>query len=146
MVVNSALAKQINTEVLWSQSAGTKDILTPFAEGLCCRIYDSHCRYSSVYLGMQSWYVVSKSAIIQVSHDRNAGEKPTFVHVRTVSIRDGFMSCDCKQHIHKLMPCPHMACIFASCRKFFTATHFHLRYWKHFMYYSDRTWCEVEEL
>jgi hypothetical protein len=144
--VNSLLAKQINTEVLWSQSADTKDILTPFAEGLCCRIYDSHCMYSSVYVGTNTWYVVSKSALEPQASARYTGGNPSFVHVRTVSIKDGFMICDCQQYINKLMPCNHMATVFASCGKVFSATHFHLRYWKHFMYYSDRTWCEVDEL
>jgi hypothetical protein len=139
------LAKEINNEILWSSNTNTSKILTKFAEGMSCKIYDSHDKYTSVFLGSDTWRVISKSAL----HCRNDGKenqgRPKFLRVRTVSITNGFMTCSCMRYVQMLFPCTHMAHVFASIDKTFDANHFHIRYWKHFVYYGDRQWSTVAE-
>lgn len=112
---------------------------------MSCNIYDSHDKYSSVFLGSDTWWVASKSAINFPNGGERIQGRPLFARVRIVSITNGFMTCSCKRYLRMLYPCTHMAHVFASIGKTFDASHFHIRYWKHFVYYGDRQWSEVDE-
>lgn len=125
-------AKSLNSTILWSQS-NTAKYLTPYAEGIACKLYDRKSSYLVYQVSSNEWSIIHRSCI-HSNEDKECNNAPTkFSRVRTVTIHDGYISCSCGFVQRWLMPCAHIYCILDKIENV-TPSLFHIRWWKHFNY------------
>ena len=125
-------AKSLNSTILWSKS-NTAKYLTPYAEGIACKLYDRRTSYVVYQTSEKEWCIINKTCT-SVNETKENNNKPTkFSRVRTVTLQDGYMTCTCGFVQRWLMPCVHIYCILDKL-EYVTPSLFHIRWWKHFNY------------
>jgi len=127
------MASRMNTHSLWSNS-NTKDVLTPYAEGLACDNFDKKEYYNVHRNSKSSWLVLNKLAGTTPPID-DMSKLIKFDRVRVVQIdANQFMSCSCGYCQRFLLPCRHVCAVLKDL-KYYEPSLFHIRWHKSFNYY-----------
>ena len=79
---NRLMAKNMNRKQQWSKSK-TSNILTPYMEGLCVKLFDHRQQVQSIYIGNKEWLVMRKSFLetSRYKGNRNDDDKEGLVDV-----------------------------------------------------------------
>ena len=146
----------MNRKQQWSKSK-TSNILTPYMEGLCVKLFDHRHQVQSIYIGKKEWLVMRKSffetsrykgnindddkeGLVDVFDSNNGfiSKHLKFEHCRHVTLDNhGYMKCDCGWMSQYLAPCIHIMSILDDA-EFIVPDLFHIRWWKQFNYYFDK--------
>ena len=132
------MANCLNNTNLWSNSL-TKDVLTPYGEGLACAQFDQRIYYNVHRNDQHLWWVLNKKAGCPFVDERHDECKVRFDRVRIVSIDvNGFMSCSCGYVQRFLLPCRHICAVLDNIQ-YYVPSLFHVRWHKDYNYYHGNS-------
>ena len=133
------MANYVNNTNLWSSSL-TKDVLTPYGEGLACDQFDQRIYYNVHRNDQYLWWVLNKKAGCPSADNMNDEcSKVRFDRVRIVTIDvNEYMSCSCGHVQRFLLPCRHI-CAVLGYIEYYEPSLFHIRWHKDFNYYHGNS-------
>ena len=104
------MVTNINKENLWS-NVSTKNMLTTYAEGLSCKIFDQRVIYNVRRDSLYAWLVLrTGTGLKPPSLDQS--QNMYYDRIRRVHIDNEFyMSCGCGYIQRYLMTCAHMCAV-----------------------------------
>ncbi len=136
---NTDLSRRLTRYSMFSRSS-TKDLVTDYMDLLLCQMHDTADKVTSFYVGQGKWYCISTNTLtsfvnkgIPLQKERKV---PTYVNIRTVTLKDNYMQCSCGKVNHMMSPCIHIVSVIKKQTKV-TPSMIPIRWWYTFMYYHQ---------